>query len=123
MSERSTGSTHLRRCLLAASRFGFALRLFRQQSGNFFTANGAPVRIGFPGLADSIGWRQVLITPDMVGKTVAQFVAVEMKDGEGRLSPAQRHFLEVVQQAGGVALVARDPADLDGLVAKGKTPG
>lgn len=115
---RSTGSALMRRCMLAASKFGFKLRLFRQQSGTFFTLNGVPVHIGFPGLADSIGWRQVVIKPEHVGKTFAQFVAVEFKDGTGRLSTEQRHFLDVVERAGGVAVVARSEQDVADMTSR-----
>lgn len=75
----------------------------------------APVRPLHAGLvkggSDIIGWDSVVITPDMVGKTLAQFLAIECKDGQGRLTPEQRIFLDNVAKAGGKSGVARTPED------------
>ena len=78
-----------------------------------------PVRPLHAGLvkggSDVIGWDSVVVTADMVGKTIAQFLAVECKDGKGRLSDEQRIFLENVRSAGGkcgVAYTAEDARDI-----------
>ena len=63
-----------------------------------------PVRFGgMPGASDILG---VLLG--------GRFLAVECKVGKGKLSEAQRRFLERVDQMGGLALVVRD--DVNGLV-------
>ena len=64
-----------------------------------------------PGSSDVIGWKPVVITPDMVGKRVAVFRAVEVKSADGRLRDKQRQFLAVIAEAGGVAEVAREAGD------------
>lgn len=100
----------MRACMVKASQLGW--RLIRFQVGTFMTLDGRPVKIGTPGVSDCIGWRPVTITQDMVGQTMAQFVACEVKAARGRLSPEQRQFLDVVQRAGGVAIVARSADDV-----------
>lgn len=60
-----------------------------------------------PGSFDLIGWIPTVITPDMVGKTIARFVAVDAKTaGYKRLSPEQLIFARNVKSAGGFAGVA-----------------
>ena len=96
----------LQRVQLDASRRGY--RLFRNNVGQLLDARGVPVRYGLcPGSSDLIGWRELVITPDMVGHTVAQFVAVEVKTPTGKPTPQQMRFLEPVASAGGVAVIAR----------------
>lgn len=96
----------LQRVQLDASRRGY--RLFRNNVGQLLDARGVPVRYGLcPGSSDLIGWRELVITPDMVGHTVAQFCAVEVKTATGKPTPQQMQFLESVAQAGGVAVIAR----------------
>jgi hypothetical protein len=86
-------------------------RLWRNNTGALKDATGRLVRYGLcPGSSDLIGLRQVTITPDMVGQTIAQFVAIEVKD-RGRATPEQERFIAMVQQAGGMAGVARSVED------------
>lgn len=63
------------------------------------------------GSGDLIGWETIEVTPEMVGRKIAQFVSVEAKEGTGRLSPDQRNWQDQVQAAGGVAGVARSVED------------
>jgi hypothetical protein len=51
------------------------------------------------------------ITPDMVGRRIAQFMAVEVKTPTGRLSDDQIKFIAAVTKAGGLAGVARSSDD------------
>lgn len=64
------------------------------------------------GSSDLIGWKSIEITPEMVGKKVAVFVAIEVKGPRGRITEEQLNFLQRVQQAGGRAGVARSPEDV-----------
>lgn len=63
------------------------------------------------GSSDLICMTPVTITPDMVGQTVGVFTAVEVKTKTGRVSPEQLQFIEAVRAAGGIAGLARSPAD------------
>ena len=63
------------------------------------------------GSADLIGWKQVTVTPEMVGQQVAVFLSIEVKTPTGRIRPEQQAWLETVQAAGGIAGVARSVED------------
>lgn len=93
-------------------------RLLRNNVGALPAPDGRLVRYGLGqsgasrvvGTSDLIGWRSRDITPDMVGQTIAQFVAIEVKD-RGRATPEQLTWLDAVTRAGGLAGVARSPDD------------
>jgi len=68
------------------------------------------------GSSDLIGWTSVEVTPEMVGKKIAVFTAVEVKTPTGRLSQDQKQFLDNVQESGGLSLVARSPAQAEELI-------
>lgn len=89
------------------------LRLFRNNTGTLpDPRTGRPVQFGLArGSADLIGWRSVVITPEMVGQRVAVFTSIEVKTDTGRLSPAQRNWLEAVRVAGGITGIARNVSD------------
>ena len=58
------------------------------------------------GSADLIGWRSVVITPEMVGKTVAQFVSIETKKSKGgKATNEQMQWRNVVHAHGGLAVI------------------
>jgi hypothetical protein len=90
-----------------------SLRLFRNNTGSLpDPRTKRPVQFGLcKGSADLIGWKQVTITPDMVGQKMAVFASIEVKTPTGRLTPEQSNWLSVVQAAGGVAGVARSVED------------
>lgn len=69
-----------------------------------------------PGSGDLIGWRTVEITPDMVGQRVAVFLSAEVKNRRGRVSAAQRRWIDVVNAAGGLAGVVRSEEDAEQLL-------
>ncbi len=74
--------------------------------------NPRPLHAGLcEGSSDLIGWASVEITPDMVGRKIAIFTAIEVKTATGRSSPEQRNFIQQVQQAGGIAGIARNEED------------
>jgi hypothetical protein len=61
--------------------------------------HGAPV--GWP---DLTGWTEVIITPDMVGQSVAVFTAEEVKAGTQRIKKGSRQddFREIIGRMGGI---------------------
>lgn len=80
-------------------------------SGNVLIENARPLHAGLcEGSSDLIGWTEVTITPDMLGKKFARFTALEIKANESsRVTDKQRNFLEVVVKAGGIAGIAHSP--------------
>ena len=104
------------------------VRVFRNQVGDgyvgkalrdaegVFLRDARHVRMGlFPGSGDLIGWRTVLITQDMVGDEIAQFLSIEVKTPNGRLRPDQMNWQDQVNHAGGHAIIARSVSDTDNL--------
>lgn len=87
--------------------------VIRRKDGSVTLTNARPFVSGVKGMSDTDGWRTVTITPDMVGQRIAQFVAIEVKSGTGRLSPEQESYLGVVKKAGGCAGVVRSLEDVD----------
>jgi hypothetical protein len=93
-----------------------AVRLLRNNVGALPDRSGRLVRYGLGqsgatrvvGTSDLIGWRTITITPDMVGQTIAQFVAIEVKD-RATATPEQEAFIDAVNRAGGLAGVAHSP--------------
>jgi len=130
-------SNIVQRCRIAASRSG--ARLFRNNRGLFLTLDALPrlrdalkrggiigvqnmlnanclrkVRAGLEvdGSGDLIGWKSITITPEMVGRRIAIFCAAEIKAESGKASDNQLAFIENVQQAGGIAFIARSEQDV-----------
>jgi hypothetical protein len=87
--------------------------LFRHNQGALRDVTGRVVRFGLhPGCPDLIGWRSVAITPDHVGRTLAVFTGIEVKQPNGRhpVTPEQRQFLDALAKAGALAGVATNAA-------------
>ena len=111
---------------VAAARKGWLL--WRNNTGVAFDVNGRPIRYGLANdskklnaqikSADLIGVRPVTITPDMVGQTIGQFVAIEVKQENwkkptGLREKAQERFLRLVNGVGAYGLfAARVPPEL-----------
>ena len=103
-------------------------RLWRNNNGACTTDDGRFVRFGLGNdseqinrvfkSSDLIGIRKVLITQDMVGKTIGQFMAVEVKrtDFVARESDkryvGQRNFIDCVNDHGGFGVFAKDVLDV-----------
>lgn len=102
--------------------------LWRNNSGAFMNPEtGQLVRYGLANdskklneelkSGDLIGWRSILITPDHIGHTIAQFVSRECKkpgwkySGSGR-EVAQLRWVSVVTAAGGDAMFASSEGTL-----------
>lgn len=104
MSQKETNVW--RQIILDAQALGF--RLFRNQRYKGFSDKGAwlDCGVGGNGGSDLIGYRIITITPDMVGRTVAVFTAIEAKVKGGDKSENQKQFIEAVGGNGGIALFA-----------------
>lgn len=92
--------------ILKAPRVG--ARLLRNNVGQMTDQQGNVVRygVGGPGGADLIGPTTIVITPEMVGREVAVFTAVEVKAQGRKPTDAQRAFLAMVKARGGIACLA-----------------
>lgn len=97
---------------LALSPHGF--RLFKNQrykgpivQRGTITQGYANCGIGGDGGSDSIGYRIVTVTPEMVGTKVAVFTAIESKTMDGKKGDDQKIFINGVLRDGGIAGFAR----------------
>lgn len=110
-------------------------RIFRNNSGVLFNQEGVPIRFGLGNesaklnkklkSSDFIGWQTVEITPDMVGKQVAVFVGIEAKSegfkhreeyNQNSREYAQAKFIQLIQEAGGIAGFASNELDVDRIL-------
>ena len=120
-----------KRLQIAASQFGS--KLFRNNvgvgwtgsikkrlpDGTIIIANARPLHAGlFTGSGDLIGWRTITITPDMVGKRIAVFTSVEVKQNSGRATPDQVHWMNRVNESGGIAGIVKTEHDMMNLLSK-----
>lgn len=106
----------LKRVMITVSNAG--ARCFRNNVGLFTTEDGEKVRTGLcKGSSDLIGWHSIVVTPDMVGRRVAVFTALEVKTEKGRASDEQLNFIEQVKRAGGIAGVVRSEGEALDLLA------
>ena len=106
-------------------------RLMRNNSGAYKTQGGGFVNYGLGNISkkhvkvskssDEIGFLNVTITPEMVGKTIPIFTAIEVKREDFKFpkvfkegSPlwAQNNFIESIRRVGGFAMFARTPDEV-----------
>lgn len=106
-------------------------RLWRNQRGAGKLDSGNYIRFGLANdskaigdklkSGDYIGWRPVVITADMVGKVIAQFVSVEFKaedwtpppaDTKDLHAAAQYRWADLVNREGGYAVFVNNPDNL-----------
>jgi hypothetical protein len=98
-----TESALMKNIMLAAAKHD--ARLFRNNIGTLKNNRGEFVTFGVanPGGSDLIGWRSIIITQDMIGQRIAQFLAVECKGSKGKLTEQQYNFIHMVKISGGSA--------------------
>lgn len=90
------------------------------QPGDILIRKARTVRAGLiTGSSDIIGWHSRVMTEYDLGRTFAIFVACETKDEDGELEAEQKHFLKVVKDSGGIAIVARSPEEAAEAVKQG----
>lgn len=108
------GETNVSKIIeLFSSKIGFTM--LRNNTGMFLTLDGQRKTMAGlgKGTSDLIGWREVEITPDMVGKKVAVFTAFEVKTEKGAVRPEQKKFIDLVTRCGGIARIMRRKSDLE----------
>lgn len=121
----SAVTSHVR---LAAAQLG--ITLWRNNCGGFYDEQGRFVRYGLGSEAklassDWVGIRPVLITPEMVGSVLGVFTAVEMKAEGWQFNKndkhllQQKHFIDIVNQNGGMAGFAQSTEDFYRIIRYG----
>ena len=129
----------LKQFMMGYSKLGW--RLFRAYSGQIFTGQptifnkrasiqvlpgdillrGARRLAGLPvGFADLFGYTVMEITQDMVGRKVPIFTACEVKYGSTRSTKQQRAFIQLINDAGGIAAITRKLDDFLAIVKEWK---
>lgn len=98
---------------------------YRTAGGDIVVPGGRPVALGFSlvngdpvvGTSDLAGRTSIVITPDMVGCTVAVFTVIEAKRSEGgRRSTDQKNFIATEQRAGSIAGFANSPEEAVNII-------
>lgn len=85
--------------------------------GDVLIRQARPFDTGLPkGTSDLNGMTRVVVTPAMVGVTLAVFTAIEVKQPRGRLTDEQSNYLRAVVRAGGLAGVARSAEEAVAIV-------
>lgn len=115
MTDDITEAALLKRLLIEGSKMG--LRIFRNQLGTYELKDGRWLSSGLcEGSSDLIGYVPVTITPSMVGRRVAVFVAIEAKGTHARTAKdraaKQQLFLDVVNAAGAFGAQVRSCDEL-----------
>ena len=94
-------------------------RQIHQDGRTIALANARMIQAGLcKGGSDLIGITPVTITPDMIGQQLGVFTAVEVKTKTGRTSVEQERFIKAVQNAGGIAGVARSTQEAVALLSQ-----
>jgi hypothetical protein len=88
--------------------------LYRNNRGAVKLPNGGMLTygVGPNGGSDWLGYQSVLVTEDMVGRTIAVFVAIEAKRPGKSGTDAQDAFCQEVREAGGKAGVVHSVEEL-----------
>ena len=95
------------------------IRIFRNNVGMGFVGtvihravsfitlkNYRPIQFGlFVGSGDLIGIKTILITPEMVGLKIGQFLSIETKTLTGRVTDKQLHWRDQILSRGGAAYI------------------
>lgn len=85
--------------------------------GDIIIKEPRPFKSGVPkGYPDLTGFTPVIITEDMVGKTIAAFTAIEVKSEKGRATKEQTHFIEQVGVFGGLSGFARSEIEAEEII-------
>jgi len=98
-------------------------KIIRNDNGSVTILDPRPFIAGATGMSDLIGFTPTEITPEMVGKTIAVYTAVEVKTHKGRPTVEQLNFMQFVKDNGGLAGVARSPEDALSIIQIQGEPG
>lgn len=119
LNEVQLAASRSRRCVLFRNNTGVGwVGAVTERTGNKITLHDfRPLHAGLcPGSSDLIGWTEVTITPEMVGRTVAVFTAFEGKTGRQQLKTHQANFLQRLREAGGIGAEVRSAGDIQTVI-------
>lgn len=86
------------------------------EAGQVIIKNPRPFNTGLPkGFPDLFGIKPIIITPDMVGKTIGVFCAIEVKH-KGKITTAQQNFIEFMRRVGALAGIAKSVEDAERIL-------
>lgn len=108
---RNPETNIMNKIMLTMSKKGYLI--WRNQVGLFKTLDGRTVNIGIKGSSDLMAIKPTVITPEMVGQTLAVFVAVEVKTATGRQSEPQKKWQKAVEKLGVKYILARSEDDIE----------
>lgn len=111
---KQNGETKIQNAALLAVGQRPDVLAMRMHSGCFRSMDDPDkiVRVGQPGLADTMMIVAVTIDETMIGKTVGVAVAAEIKTAKGRQSDSQRNWQKAFEARGGVYRLVRSPDDM-----------
>jgi hypothetical protein len=87
------------------------------QPGDVLLRQARPFRAGVEGMSDGGGLVPVVITPEMVGRTIGVSLWIEDKQGSGQPTTEQRAFIKFIRSWGGRAGVSRSDEDTAAIIA------
>lgn len=91
---------------------GWVGQVSATKDGGKYIKDARPLKAGLcTGSSDLIGWTTKTITPEMVGKKVAIFTAIEVKTSKGKPTDEQKNFIQQVRNNGGIAGIARSESE------------
>lgn len=95
-----------------------AVRLFVNDQGVAKLPDGTTIKYGLGNDSPDLwGWKSVVITPDMVGMTLAVTVGIEVKSEKGIVRKGQQTFMDFMRAAGAIVGVARSVEDAKKILA------
>lgn len=98
-------------------------RFVEVNPGDVVIRDARPLHAGLvKGSGDLIGWRRVMITAEMVGRPIAQFLSLEVKTKTGRATKEQKNWQATVNAHGGLAGIVRSDDEALELVTDDPTP-
>lgn len=95
----------------------------RLQSGIFRSMDDPSriVKVGTPGVSDSIAIVRVRISQEMVGKDIAVIAAAEFKTAKGKQREAQIKWQEAFEKRGGKYRLIRSPDEMKEFIDEVRT--
>jgi len=99
---------------------------WRNNRGTAYTKNGQFIRFGIPEPrggggdrmkgGDRIGFKEIEITPDMVGKKIAVFLNIEIKGPGDTLKNGQIRWHNFILEHGGLSEIVYEDKKITGVI-------